>query len=110
MDHLTTSRKFLYDVEGNILTDKRHRLLNIYRDNLKEALTKGDVRIFRNKTMSEYCYRYFITSQEQLDKFYEDRELGSDKGPNKKYHVYVDEDCDKTTPFYKSNFSNSLYG
>jgi hypothetical protein len=110
VDHKTTYRKFLYDVDGNILTDKTHRLLNAYRENLQDAISKGDVRIFRNKTMSDYCYRYFITSQEQLDKFHEDRELGSDTGPNKKYHVYVDEDCDKTTPYYKSNFSQSLYG
>jgi hypothetical protein len=110
VDHLTTNRKFLYDVDGNILTDKHHRLLNIYRENLQEALSKGDVRIFRNKTMSDYCYRYFITSQEQLDKFYEDRAFGSNVGPNKKYHVYVDEDCNKNTPYYKSNFSNSIYG
>lgn len=60
--------------------------------------------------MNEYCYRYFITSQEQLDKFYEDREFGSTEGPNKTYHVYVDEDCDKTTPTYKSLFRNTLYG
>lgn len=110
MDHKTTYRKFLYDVDGNILTDKTGRLLNSYRENLKKAIERGEVRIFRNKTMSECCYRYFITSQEQLDKFYEDRDLGSNLGPNKKYHVYVDEDCDKNTTYYKANFSSSLYG
>lgn len=110
VDHMTTNRKLLYDVEGNILTDKKGRLLNVYRENLQEALTSKDVRLFRNKSMSDYCYRYFITTQKQLDQFYEDRDLGSNTGPNKRYHVYVDDDCDRTTPYYKSNFSNSMYG
>lgn len=110
MDHLSTHRKFLYDVDGNILVDKNHRVVNIYRNSFNEALEKKEVRIFRNKTMSELCYRYFITSQEQLDRFLEERRFGSNEGPNKKYHVYVDEDCDKNSPVYKSLFCNSLYG
>jgi len=69
-----------------------------------EALEKKEIRLFRNKTMGNTCYRYFITSESQRDKFCMDRAYGSEKGPNITYHVYVDEDVDRTTKEYKSLF------
>jgi hypothetical protein len=80
-------------VEGNILADPQGRLYNIYRSSFLEALSAKEVRVFRNSTMGHLCYRYFVTSREQLHRFWDDREFGSEEGPNKTYHVYVDEDC-----------------
>lgn len=109
-DHHLIEKRILYDVEGNLLVDKSGKMLNIFRDNFQVALDKKEVRIFRNSTMKEVCYRYFITSQEQLDMFWEEREYGTTDGPNKRYHVYVDDDCDKSCATYKKLFYNSLYG
>lgn len=104
MDHHSTNSKILYDVEGNILVDSQHRMMNVYRHTLDDALGKKEVRLFRNSTMANLCYRYFITSKHQLDLFHDERAWGTPDGPNKAFHVYVDEDVDKNTKEYKSFF------
>lgn len=80
-------------MEGNILQDSQGRLMNAFRPNLDEALKSKNVRLWRNKTMSSFCYRYFTTSRDQQIQFLLDRETGCSNNPNKSYHVYVDEDC-----------------
>lgn len=98
--------KILYDVDGNILTNKQGRLLNVFRSIMDEAFETKEVRLYRNSTMSSLTYRYFITSAEQRDRFLWEREIGSES-PNKGYHVYVDEDVDRNSPEYKSYFKLS---
>jgi len=104
VDHRSTNSKILYDVEGNILVDAGGHMVNVYRHTLDDALGKKEVRLFRNSTMKNLCYRYFVTSKKQLDKFLEEREWGCKYSPNKTYHVYVDEDVDRQTPEYKFKF------
>jgi hypothetical protein len=91
-------------VEGNILVDAGGHMVNVYRHTLDDALGKKEVRLFRNSTMKNLCYRYFVTSKYQLDKFAEERAWGSKDGPNKTYHVYVDEDVDRESQEYKFKF------
>lgn len=92
IDHLNPYSRILYDVEGNILTNENDIVLNVYKPEMDDAINKKYVRIFRNSTMSDMCYRYFVTSEHQLQKFNHERQWGS-KHPNKAYHVYVDLDC-----------------
>jgi hypothetical protein len=96
--------KILYDVEGNILTSRQGRLLNVFRPAMDEAFENKEIRLYRNSTMTNVTYRYFVTSIEQRDKFLWDRQLGCDQGPNKAYHVYVDDDVDRRSKEYKSLF------
>lgn len=96
--------KILYDVEGNILANQTGRLLNVFRKEMDEAFSNKSLKLYRNSTQKNVCYRYFITSNTQLRNFLEDRTYGSTEGPNKAYHVYVDEDTDRNTPEYKSLF------
>jgi len=104
VDHRTCNSKILYDVEGNILTDKYGKLLNIFRPNMDEAFKSKDIRIFRNSTMNNLCYRYFVRNDSQLRQFYEERAWGTVDGPNKAFHVYVDEDVDRNSSEYKKLF------
>lgn len=106
-DHVDTNAKYLYDVDGKILVDDNNKILNVYRDNLEVALRTGQVRIFRNSTHHNICYRYFVRNNDQLYNFWEERRYGSLDGPNKWFHVYVDEDVDRSTPEYKSMFTTS---
>lgn len=99
--------KILYDVEGNILTNRQGRCLNPFRSIMDDAFANKEIRIYRNSTMKNICYRYYVTSIEQRDRFLWDREIGSTEGPNKAYHVYVDEDVDRNTSEYKSLFKLS---
>jgi hypothetical protein len=96
--------KVLYDVEGNILTSRQGRLLNVFRPIMDEAFDKKEVRLYRNSTIANVTYRYFVTSIEQRDRFLVDRQYGCEEGPNKGYHVYVDDDVDRSTNEYKSLF------
>ena len=106
MDHRNLYCKILYDVDGNILTSKTGRLLNVFRPELDDAFNAREVRLYRNSTMSNLTYRYWVTSIEQRDRFLWEREMGS-KEPNKGYHVYVDEDVDRECREYKSFFKLS---
>lgn len=104
VDHQTMYAKILYDVEGNILTNRQGRLLNVFRSIMDDAFENKEVRLYRNSTTTNLCYRYFVTSIEQRDRFLWDRQLGSKEGPNKAYHVYVDEDVDRSDKEYKYLF------
>jgi hypothetical protein len=96
--------KILYDVEGNILTNRQGRLLNVFRSIMDDAFEAKEIKLYRNSTMANVTYRYFVTSIEQRDRFLWDRQLGSEEGPNKAYHVYVDEDVDRNSKEYKYLF------
>jgi hypothetical protein len=99
--------KILYDVEGNILTNSQGRLMNVFRPEMDEAFEKKEIRLYRNSTIKNVCYRYFTTSETQMRRFVEDRQLGSEEGPNIAYHVYVDDDVDKCSDDYKRLFHKS---
>lgn len=99
--------KILYDVEGNILRNRQGRCLNVFRSIMDEAFANKEIRLYRNSTMKNICYRFYVTSIEQRDQFLWEREIGSAEGPNKAYHVYVDEDVDRETSEYKSLFKLS---
>lgn len=96
--------KILYDVEGNILSTFTGKLINVYRPCMDEEFESGRLRLWRNSTHHNICYRYFTTSEAQRRRFLEDRQYGSKEGPNKGYHVYLDEDVDRTTREYTSLF------
>lgn len=96
--------KTLYDVDGNILVNRQGRLLNVFRSIMDDAFESKELRLYRNSTMTDITYRYFVTSIEQRDRFLTEREIGSTEGPNKAYHVYVDEDVDRTSAKYKYHF------
>lgn len=106
MDHRNLYSKILYDVEGNILTNKQGRCLNVFRNIMDDAFEAKEVRLYRNGTMNNLTYRYFVTSIEQRDQFLWEREIGATE-PNKAYHVYVDEDVDRNCGEYKSLFKLS---
>lgn len=63
-----------------------------------------EIKIFRNKTMGNLTYRYFVTSKHQLYMFNYERKWGTEDGPNKAFHVYVDEDVDRNCKEYKFRF------
>jgi len=104
VDHKNMYCRILYDVEGKILVNHMGRILNAFRPEMDEAFANKEIRLIRNSTMDSICYRYYITSQEQWEKFIWERELGSDQGPNKSYHVYVDDDVDRSSKEYQSLF------
>lgn len=107
VDHKDVFSKILYDVEGNILRTQTGRLINVFRDNMEEAMNTGHVTVYRNSTMSGITYRYFATSKEQMRKFIYERENGTYVGPNVRYHVYVDDDVDRDTTEFRSLFRPS---
>lgn len=86
------------------MVDGQGRMMNVYRHTLDDAMGKKEVRLFRNSTMAGLCYRYFVTSLKQLRTFQLEREYGTAEGPNKAFHVYVDEDIDKNSEQYKTYF------
>lgn len=104
VDHGSVYSKILYDVNGKILVDSQNHLLNVYRYEMADAIESGELRIVRNSTMANVCYRYFVTSQDQQDIFINERSFGTTDGPNKAFHVYVDDDTDKTSSAYITQF------
>jgi hypothetical protein len=54
--------------------------------------------------MKELCYLYFTTSRSQRLLFQYERKYGTKDGPNKAFHVYVDEDVDRNSKEYKYLF------
>lgn len=99
--------RILYDVEGNILVDRTGRLINVFRGNMEESMDQGWLKVYRNSTMGGVCYRYFVTSREQFITFVDERDNGTYTGPNVFYHVYVDDDTDKSLPEFKRLFRES---
>jgi hypothetical protein len=95
----------LYDVDGNVLIDRHGTPLNLKRPEIDTAFENGDIRMIRNSTTKNICYRYFVTSEEQRRQFLFDRENGS-LFCDHVYSVYLDEDVDKSTSEYKSLFVN----
>ena len=106
-DHVNVYARILYDVEGNILVDRTGRLINVFRSNMEESMDQGWLKVYRNSTMGGVCYRYFVTSREQFITFVDDRDNGTYTGPNVFYHVYVDDDTDKSLPEFKRLFRES---
>lgn len=100
IDHGSPFAGVLYDVEGKIIRGRTGRPLNVFQQDMAEALVDGSLLI-------RYClhdeYRYFITSDMQLDDFLREREEGSER-KNKAFHVYVDDDVNRMSSHYRSNF------
>ena len=106
VDHRNIYSRILYDVEGNILFDEQgHRLVNAFRENMDDMFTSGRLRLMRNSTTKDLCYRYFIRDENQLHRFLAARQYGTNEGPNVAFHVYVDDDVDASSPAYKSTFT-----
>lgn len=79
-------------------------MLNVNRPDFREAVKNEEVVLWRNKTMGNVCYRYFVTSATQRNIFLYERKYGTEDGPNKAYHVYVDEDVDRNSAEYRFRF------
>lgn len=105
IDHLDVYSRILYDVEGNILVNNENIVMNVYKPEMKEALENKCIRVMRNSTMSDICYRYFVINDQQTQTFNRERQWGS-KSPNKSYHVYVDVDC-RDHPLYRTMFKKT---
>lgn len=103
VDHKNVYSSILYDVEGKILTHE-NKMMNLFRCEMQDAMVKKEIRCMRNSTTTWVNYRYFITNQHQLHLFFYERLYGTTDGPNKAYHVYVDEDVDPLCPAYTALF------
>lgn len=104
VDHVSMYSRILYDIDGKILVNRKGILLNVYKTQMDDAFRDKDIRVYRNSTMNNVCYRYFVTSQDQLETFWNERVFGTNDGPNKAFHVYVDDDVDRTCSEYKNSF------
>lgn len=105
VNHPNIYARYLVDVDGSILKDKnQHRVLNVFREEMNDAIEDGRLRVIRNSTMKNICYRYFVTSNKQHERFLEDVENGS-LLPGLKYHVYCDEDVDQSSQEYRKLFT-----
>lgn len=78
--------------------------MNLFRPEMRDSLESGRIRCFRNSTTSNITYRYFITDRRQLPMFWNERLFGTPDGPNKAFHVYVDDDVDKSSRTYTALF------
>jgi hypothetical protein len=99
--HKSPYAKVLYDVEGNPLKSDRDVYLSVHRKEMKEAFDSNQLR-FIHYMSSEPNYRYFVTSESQLQNFQKHRDHGAPS--NKVYHVYLDEDANLHSPFYRRHF------
>lgn len=79
----------LFDVDGDLLVGKTGSILNVFKEELKDMMIAKEIR-FLHYMSKEPTYAYFITSNEQLDRFHIERTEGS-RDPHKSYHVYIDE-------------------
>lgn len=93
--------RILYDLDGNVLKDKFGVNINVYTVNIRTAFEEGSLRLIRK--LSDPGYSYFVTSEEQLQRFEEERDLGTSRY-NNVYHVYADEDVDWDSPITKRLF------
>jgi hypothetical protein len=80
----------LYDVDGTILLSPGGDHLHVYSPLLQDEFTSGRLRLLRD---TKWGYRYFVTSQAQLDRFQVERDLGTPYY-RRTYHVYQDTDFD----------------
>jgi len=88
--HHNIYSRHLYDVEGNVLRDNYGEAMNVFSKSMQDAFDSGHLRLLRNSTMTCDCYRYFITSNNQLERFIEERDYKSSRGPDIEYHIYPD--------------------
>jgi hypothetical protein len=88
--HPSTYTKTLYDVEGNLLVDDHGVPLHVWDTRLKDALEHKTVRCI-HVCMQRPGYRYFVTSQSQMDDFQKNRDMGYAPRRRVMYHVYDDE-------------------
>lgn len=107
VDHHSTHSKILYDVDGKILATDEGQLINIYHPQFLAYLTSKKIRLWRNKTMGNVCYRYFTRHVKQKEQFVHERKYGTIHGPNRFYHVYVDDDVERDSKEYKIYFKKS---
>jgi hypothetical protein len=99
--HNSTYDKILYDVEGKPIINDGGVYLSVYRKEMKEAFDTQQLRLIHYMS-SEPSYRYFVTSPAQLKAFQDHRDQGA---PEKKiYHVYLDEDADRNSIFFRRHF------
>lgn len=80
----------LYDIDGNLLVDANNNVLNIWTKRMQEAF---DSKTLRSIHAVNPGYTYFVTKQSQINRFLEQRKIGSDR-PNTVFCVYFDEDID----------------
>ncbi len=93
--------RHLYSVSGELLLDDCGTPMNVYSKALKDAFETGRVRLIHR--LKEPSYRYFITSNKELKTFQHERDNGA---PYlfKKYFVYVDQDVNKKSYEYRTQF------
>lgn len=103
VNHKNIYSRILCDVDGNVLTDRHGIKLNVYMKEMDEAFLRKDIRLFRNSTMKNICYRYYTVSEEQKNRFLTERLYGS-SSKGTLYHVYVDSDTDQSSNEYASLF------
>ena len=87
--HYDRYRKSLYDVDGYLLQGEHGDALHVWKEEFKDMLVAKKIR-FIHYMASEPTYCYFIQSQEQAERFQQEREEGS-RFPYKRYHIYPDE-------------------
>ena len=80
----------LYDIDGNILRDDDGNDLHLFNPKIKEFFSARHLRCIRHPL---HDYRYFVRTQEQLNRFQREREKGSEER-NVFYFIYKDNDHD----------------
>lgn len=100
VDHKNTYANILYDVEGTPLKSPFGEYLNVKSKAMKTAIDNKALRVIH--CLKEPSYWYFITSPTQLTTFRTHRDNGAPK--TILYHVYVDDDVDRSSHEYKQLF------
>ena len=101
-DHQNIYARIVYDIEGNPLKDINGVYLNVYTSLMKAAFDSQHLRLIH--CMKEPTYRFFVTSVQQLNDFYNHRQKGASY--KRLCHVYVDEDVDRKSQTYLKRFSS----
>lgn len=107
-DHGSTYANVLYDVEGRPLKGEYGTFLNVKTKEMKDAFDNKNIRLIHCMKDLSMSYRYFATSDHQVQKFQTHREFGSDR--KLVYHVYLDEDVDRTNTSYLESVIPSSSG
>jgi len=89
----------LYDVDGFAIRDENNEFLNAWTPAMNDAFEDGRLRLVRSM---RFDYRYFVTSEEQKQRFLYERDTGSDF-PNSTYYVYRDRDNEYEMNGYNNN-------
>lgn len=96
--------KIIYDVDGNPVIGDNGTPISFFHGELKDMFSSK--RVTLHHRLKEPSYRYIVTSTNQLRTFLDERQNGADTP--KTYHVYVDEDSDRTCQEYKNMFSRCI--